>query len=122
MPRPRKGRKVCCLPESNLFGPITPNPHDREIMLMTVEEYETLRLIDLDGLSQEEASVRMHVARSTVQRIYNDARVKVADALVNGKVLKIEGGDYKICDKSGPVYGCGRCRRHASKGKIIVSK
>ncbi len=122
MPRPKKGRKVCCLPESNLFGPLTPHPLDREMMLMTVEEYETLRLIDLEGMSQEEASVRMNVARSTVQRIYNDARTKVADALVNGKILKIEGGDYKLCDESEPIYGCGRCRRHASKGKCIVSK
>lgn len=112
MPRPKKWRKVCCLPESNLFGPLTPHTLDREMTLMTVEEYETLRLIDLEGFSQEEASERMNVARSTVQRIYNDARKKTADALVNGKIIKIEGGDYKLCNEAEPIYGCGRCRRH----------
>ena len=79
---------------------------------MTVEEYETIRLIDLEGLMQEECADRMNVARTTVQRIYNDARKKLAEALVNGNVLKIEGGDYKLCDESKHVYGCGRCRRH----------
>ncbi|MBA1336984.1 MAG: hypothetical protein HPY66_3420 [Firmicutes bacterium] len=79
---------------------------------MTVEEYETIRLIDLEGLTQEECADRMDVARTTVQRIYNDARKKLAEALVNGNVLKIEGGNYKLCDEREQVYGCGRRRRH----------
>lgn len=111
MPRPRKWRRVCCLPESNLFGPLIPRQNDPEIVMMTVEEYETIRLIDLEGLMQEECAERMNVARTTVQRIYNDARKKIAESLVNGKILKIEGGDYKLCDEEEPMYGCGRCRR-----------
>ena len=114
MPRPRKWRKVCCLPESNLFGPLNSPNLESEITIMTVEEYETIRLIDLEGLMQEECADRMNVARTTVQRIYNDARKKLAEALVKGNVLKIEGGDYKLCDESKQVYGCGRCRRHRS--------
>lgn len=112
MPRPRKWRKVCCLPESNLFGPLNSPNLGIEITIMTVEEYETIRLIDLEGLMQEECADRMNVARTTVQRIYNDARKKLAEALVKGNVLKIEGGDYKLCDQSDQVYGCGRCRKH----------
>jgi predicted DNA-binding protein (UPF0251 family) len=112
MPRPRKWRRVCCLPESNLFGPLVPTSAEKEIVLMTVEEYETIRLIDLEGMMQEECAERMNVARTTVQRIYNDARKKLAESLVNGKILKIEGGDYKLCDEAEPMYGCGRCRRH----------
>jgi uncharacterized protein len=112
MPRPRKWRKVCCLPESNLFGPLnTPNLNG-EITIMTVDEYETIRLIDLEGLMQEECAERMNVARTTVQRIYNDARKKLAESLVNGNILKIEGGDYKLYDENEQMYGCGRCRRH----------
>lgn len=112
MPRPRKWRKVCCLPERNLYGPRNGPDLESEITIMTVEEYETIRLIDLDGLTQEECSERMDVARTTVQRIYNDARKKVADSLVNGKVLKIQGGDYKLCAESKARHGCPRCRKH----------
>ncbi|KUO52212.1 MAG: hypothetical protein APF76_04010 [Desulfitibacter sp. BRH_c19] len=112
MPRPRKWRKVCCLPDSNLFGPLNATDLDTEIIIMTVEEYETIRLIDLEGMKQEECADQMNVARTTVQRIYNEARIKLADSLVNGNILKIEGGDYKLCDKREQIYGCGRCRRH----------
>jgi predicted DNA-binding protein (UPF0251 family) len=115
VPRPRKWRKVCCLPKRNLFGPINSPNLDSEITIMTVEEYETIRLIDLEGLMQEECADRMNVARTTVQRIYYDARKKLAEALVDGNVLKIEGGDYKLCDESKTVYGCDRCRRRRSR-------
>lgn len=109
MPRPRKCRKVCCLPESNLFGPLNSPNLDSEI-IMTVEEYETVRLIDFENLMQEECAERMNVARTTVQRIYNDARKKIAQSLVNGNVLKIEGGDYNLCDGYEKSCGCF-CRR-----------
>lgn len=111
MPRPRKWRKVCCLPENNLFGPLNGQNFDVEIIIMTVEEYEAIRLIDLEGMVQEECADRMKVARTTVQRIYNDARKKLAQSLVNGNILKIEGGDYKLYDENEQRFGCGRCHR-----------
>ena len=98
VPRPRKCRKVCCLPKSNLFGPVNALYNSNNYIKMTVEEYETIRLIDLEGMMQEECADKMGVARTTVQRIYNDARKKLAQCLVEGKLLKIEGGDYKLCD------------------------
>lgn len=101
MPRPRKWRKVCQLPQSNLFGPLASNNDSRKVVTMSVEEYETIRLIDLEGLKQEECASQMNVARTTVQRIYNDARVKLAEVLVNGCLLKIEGGDYILCNEPG---------------------
>lgn len=109
MPRPRKWRKVCCLPVNNLFGPLNSPNLNNKIIIMSVEEYEAIRLIDLEGLMQEECAERMNVARTTVQRIYNEARKKLADALVNGNILKIEGGDYQLCEVSEKVYRCGRC-------------
>ncbi len=112
MPRPRKWRKVCCLPESNIFGPMDTQSMNADTVFMTVEEYETIRLIDLEGLMQEECAERMNVARTTVQRIYNDARKKLANVLVNGNILRIEGGNYRLCDGKELSRGCGKCCRH----------
>jgi uncharacterized protein len=115
MPRPRKWRRVCLLPQVNTFGPIN-DSKDVEYIYMTVEEYETIRLMDLEGLNQEESANRMGVARSTIQRIYDGARKKLADSLVNGKVLKIEGGSYKLCSELEDRKQCDRCIRHRHRG------
>ena len=112
MPRPRKWRKVCCLPEYNQFGPLNALINQEDFLIMTVDEYETIRLIDLEGFRQEECADQMNIARTTVQRIYNDARKKLAESLVNGKVLRIEGGDYKLCDGDEGSCGSGDCRRY----------
>ena len=111
MARPTKWRNVCCLPESNLFGPLSNMGIDREIIIMSVEEYETIRLIDYEGLTQEECSDRMKVARTTVQKIYSDSRKKISQAIVDGKVLRIEGGDYKLYEDNERRHGCRRCRK-----------
>lgn len=112
MPRPRKWRKVCCLPESDRFGPLNSSINQEHFVNMTVDEYETIRLIDLEGFTQEECSKQMNIARTTVQGIYNDARRKLAESLVKGKVLRIEGGYYQLCDGLEKSCGCGGCRRH----------
>lgn len=118
MARPRKWRKVCCLPDSNMFGPLDAENTDSKPIIMTVDEYETIRLIDLEGMMQEECADRMDVARTTVQRIYNDARKKIAEALVNGNVLRIEGGDYMLYDENEKIYGCRRCRKHRCSERL----
>lgn len=111
MARPRKWRRVCSLPENNKFGPLNSPSDTMNDVHMTVDEYETIRLIDLEGFTQEECAGQMHVARTTVQSIYAEARKKLAESLVNGKVLLIEGGEYRLCEGLG--NGCGRgCRRH----------
>lgn len=109
MARPRKRRRVCGLPQVNKFGPINKLNFEDESIIMTVEEYETIRLVDLEGLNQEQCANTMGVARSTVQRIYNNARRKLADSLVNGKILKIEGGDYKLCRDFKDKKDCDEC-------------
>ena len=111
MPRPRKWRKVCCLPDSNRFGPLDSPADAVNTVNMTVDEYETIRLIDLDRFTQEECANQMNISRTTVQGIYDEARKKIAESLVNGKVLWIEGGEYQLCDGMG--VSCGRgCHRH----------
>lgn len=116
MPRPRKFRKVCCLPQSTQFEPVG-GAEESETVVMSVEEYETIRLIDYEGLMQEECAESMNVARTTVQRIYNDARKKMAEVLVGGKALRIEGGDFRLCDDSREEFGCGKChgQRHRQR-------
>lgn len=114
MPRPRKCRKVCCLPKNAEFVPACGSNRE-DTVVMTVDEYETIRLIDRQGFSQEECGQYMHIARTTVQQIYNEARKKIADALVDGRILRIEGGDYSLCDGRETSCGCGGCQKHRCK-------
>ena len=117
MPRPIKQRNVCSLPESNRFGPLSLTSSSEPSVIMTVDEFEAIRLIDLEGFTQEESAEQMNIARTTVQAIYSEARRKLAESLIEAKVLLIEGGEYRLCDGSG--NGCGRgCRaRRRGKGK-----
>lgn len=122
MSRPRKCRRVCGMPQANDFAPSS-GGQIAEIVLMTIDEYETIRLIDLAEYTQEECAEQMHVARTTVQGIYNEARKKLADALVNGKTLSIEGGDFALCE--GKVVPCQRkcadlcCRKQKTEDEEV---
>ena len=95
MPRPCKRRRVSAPPGCCRFGPYG-CPDARPGIVMTLDEYETIRLIDLLGLSQAEAAARMGVARATVQAIYGDARRKIAQCLTGSLPLSISGGDYEL--------------------------
>ncbi|MDD4125234.1 MAG: DUF134 domain-containing protein [Eubacteriales bacterium] len=116
MPRPIKWRKICRLPDCNRFGPLDSPADEDGTVNMTIDEYEAIRLIDLEKFTQEECADQMNISRTTVQGIYDTARKKLAEALVNGKVLLIEGGEYRLCDGGG--NGCnGRgCRRRRRGG------
>ena len=111
MPRPRKCRKVCCLPDNDGFVPVRGGEELTPIVL-NVDEYEAIRLIDREGFSQEQCGEYMRIARTTVQQIYAAARKKLADALVEGLPQRIEGGDFQLCDGNEDYCGCGGCRRH----------
>ncbi len=111
MPRPKKCRKVCQMPAAREFRPVGELTCEGAVVL-SVDEYEAIRLIDRQGFSQEECAAFMQVARTTVQLIYNSARKKLADALVDGLVLRIDGGDYRLCDGEEEYCTCGGCRKH----------
>ncbi len=109
MPRPPKCRRVCLMPPSGEFGPLQ-GDSPAETITMTVDEYETIRLIDLLGCTQEDCARQMGVARTTIQSAYNRARHKLARMLAEGKVLRISGGDYRLCPRREECGGkaCGR--------------
>lgn len=113
MARPVKFRRVCKLPRNKRFGPLDLAMDEQDFIIMTVDEYETIRLIDLENYNQQECAQQMNIARSTVQGIYIEARKKLAESLVNGRPLTIEGGRYRLCDEleNRCVGGCNRGRR-----------
>ena len=90
MPRPIRCRRIEQLPVYRSFSP--DDTAAEENVLMTVDEFEALRLLDAEGLTQEACAARMNIARTTVTAIYDSARKKIADALVHGKRLLITGG------------------------------
>ncbi len=108
IPRPEKCRRVCHFPKTLEFVPAQ-DKSKKEPIILTVDEYETLRLIDKEGLSQEQCSERMQIARTTTQRIYENARKKLADVLVDGRPLRIEGGSYQLCNGGNLMCGVNEC-------------
>lgn len=106
MARPRKKRNICTMPHCTSFSPKT-GDHGK-VIEMTVDEFETIRLIDLEELTQEQCALQMGVARTTVQAIYRKARLKIAESIVHGKSLIIGGGDFRVRGHSDDC--CGKRR------------
>jgi len=106
--RPTKWRKVEFIPNIQYFVPYDIDTGAMQENVIRIEELEAIRLKDLEGMEQEECAKKMEVSRQTFQRILNAAREKIADSLINGKAIRIEGGNYtrNIC----PVkcLDCGR--------------
>ncbi len=126
MPRPKKCRRICDFPQTPSFVP-EGMPEKGETVVLSLEEYEAIRLIDREGFSQEQCGDFMQVARTTVQQIYASARKKLADVLVEGLPLRIEGGDYHLCNGGNPACGCAGCIRRKigqqyekSKGEHVM--
>jgi uncharacterized protein len=116
MPRPMKWRRVCSLPGNTEFGPIGASVGGVGTVAMTVDEYEAIRLIDLEGMTQEECAEQMGIARTTIQRVYDGARRKIAESIVDGRPLHIGGGEFRLCD--GDHENCFRkgCVRARCRG------
>lgn len=108
MPRPRICRKVCAKPRTTCMKPSGGNKKCNGKSIVTIDEYEAIRLKDLLEMDQENAAQTMDISQPTFHRLIRSARKKVADALVNGRILLIEGGDYTMEDKR--TFRCGGCR------------
>lgn len=96
MPRPRLCRKIMQEPGVTYFKPAGIRIIDLEETKLTVDELEAIKLKDLLKLEQKEAAKKMGVSQPTLFRLLQSARKKIADALVNGKAIKIKGGNYKL--------------------------
>jgi len=92
MPRPCCHRHVDVNPSAIYFKPAGIPCHQLEEVVLTLDELESLRLADLDGLYQEQAAGKMKISRPTFSRVVEQARRKVAGALIQGKALRIESG------------------------------
>jgi predicted DNA-binding protein (UPF0251 family) len=99
MSRPKKCRRVGFFPEVTYFKPRGIPLVDMEEVRLSIEEAEAVRLKDLEGLEQEQGAEKMNVSRPTFQRILASARQKIADALLNGKALRIEGGNFEFAPR-----------------------
>jgi len=108
MVRPQKHRKVAYNPHISYFKPRGIPMLELEEVKLTVDEREAMRLSDLLGLSHEEAGRRMGVSRATFGRILQKGRQTVADALINGKAINVEGGNYRVVGGS-RIFCCEQC-------------
>ena len=95
MPRPPRCRQICGVPQVDTFCPN--GCENTEPILLTLDKYEVIRLVDLEQQTHEQCAAQMDISRSTVQEIYESARSKIAACLVHGKPLHITGGNYRIC-------------------------
>jgi predicted DNA-binding protein (UPF0251 family) len=96
MPRPRRCRRVCCKPSVNYFKPAGIGMRGLEEVILGVDEFESIRLKDLLAMDQETAAKKMNVSQPTFHRLISSARNKIADAIINGKAIKVEGGNYSF--------------------------
>jgi predicted DNA-binding protein (UPF0251 family) len=94
MPRPIKLRRVECIPMDTYFVPLGKPKCKLEEVILKVEELEAMRLKEIEVLNQEECADRMQVSRQTFQLIIDEARMKIAVALSEGKAININGGNY----------------------------
>ncbi len=101
-------RRVAGMPGYPFFRPAGAGMRSEGLVVLTVEEFEAIRLKDNEDLDQKDAAKKMKISQPTFQRLYESARKKIADALVNGKAIRIEGGNYMLAGRGGIMQGRGR--------------
>lgn len=112
MARPIRCRRICFEPEYDSFAPCSTGSMGR--VFLTVDEFEAVRLIDYEKRTHEQCARQMGISRTTVTEMYERARTKIADSLVNGKMLCISGGNYALCD--GSAWRC--CGKKCDRAKV----
>ena len=105
MPRPKCHRNICGIPDKNYFKPRGIPTVDLEEIVLNLDEFEAIRLADYEELYQEDAAMKMNISRQTFGRIIEAAHKKIADVLINGKALKIEGGTVSLDETKSCCHG-----------------
>jgi len=108
MPRPKQFRKMVSPPLMKGYKPFGISRFELETVVLSFDEYETIRLLDYVGLTQEQASEQMNVSRPTLTRIYENARKSMAKAFVEGKMILISGGNVEF-DRQ--WFRCRKCHK-----------
>jgi len=96
MGRRQRWRRVSSIPQISYFKPVGSPMTELEEIKLLVEEAEAIRLKDLEGMEQETCAEKMNISRSTFSRLLDAARQKIADAILNGKAIRIEGGNFEM--------------------------
>jgi len=134
LPRPKCCRSIGLMPENTCFKPVGVKASSCGEVKMSLDEFEAVRLAHYEGMYQEQAATMMNISRPTFGRIIESAQQKIADFLVNGKALRITGGDIFIikagmnpcenckrasvlCDRMNDGKGCPYCRKNIKKAK-----
>lgn len=128
--RPQRNRRICGIPTVHRFNP-EPAPNltgessgsadSPEPVILTIDEYEALRLVDHEGLTHSECARQMNISRTTATEICESARKKVAGAIVCGRPLVIEGGKWELCSGNrGDCFlnPCTRAEQCGDSGSI----
>lgn len=102
MSRPQRSRRICNVPEISHFVPLSVPDcgKNSDEVILTLDEYEVLRLVDREGMTHSECAAQMNISRTTVTEICESARRKVAEAIVGGRELVIAGGRWELCSGS----------------------
>ena len=107
MPRPRICRRIFFNPNTTYFKPTGISLAHLQDSILTREELEAIRLIDFENLAQNKAAKQMKISQPTLSRLLTSARKKIADALINSKAIKIQGGNFKMVQPRGRGAGLG---------------
>ncbi len=117
MPRPQKMRSVLCPPQHAGFKPVGVPSRFLETVAVTLDEFEAIRLADFQGLDHEESARQMEISRSTFSRLVERARHKVAEFLIEGKRLQIDGGAIHFQGNLIRCEDCGHLKTTAFDGE-----
>ena len=118
MPRPRRSRRIFFDPRITYFKPAGVLLKNLQDSVLTKDELEAVRLIDLENIEQTKAGKKMKISQATLSRLLNSARKKIADALISGKAIKIQGGNYEMVQPRGRGLGMGRGRGAGGRGRM----
>ena len=118
MVRPRNIRRISFQPDVTYFKPAGIPMINLKETVLNFDELEAIRLIDSEGMEQSKAGKKMKISQSTLSRLLRTGRKKLAEAIINGQAIKIQGGNFKMAVPRGRGLGMGRGRGFGSGGRM----